>query len=414
MTVAGEATAVPTVDRAAAEQQYNEIYRKFWRPLTYFISVRVDARHASHAEDIAAEAFIELWTKFLSAGKEVYGPWGLLCFMGRQLIGNFYSRLAASRETAVDFGDPLNGRLAVGHSYASDQPDAASIATDLSTAMEAMTALSQKWRDAHTKTSMYRSRLEGGTFPMRPETRAATEQRLADLISESDQLLKDFRGACALVGELRRDLEAAGGPNWCSSTGMPPTAMRNWTKDKGTMSDPTRSHCDDGHELTLENTLFTKKGAKRCRTCMEVSWRASRAANPPKSKAKVPGQVQPHPKRVPEEKIQRARQLLRDTDMSIRQVAAEVGIGRATLSDRIPDLDQLRDAKQRRRAGNAPVSDELLDRAVQLLTDPANRRSVRAVCAELGFSDATLYTRVPNLAAMRREAYAKPLAGAAR
>lgn len=415
MSVAEEPTA-PTVDRAAAEKLYEDAYRRWWKPLTYFIAARISERHRSSAEDIAAETFIEVWTNFAMRGKDIGSVWGLLCHIARHRISGFYGRLAAERETSVDFSDPVNRSIEAGHSYAANQPEAASLAAELNDAMEVMADLSKKWRDAHTKTSLYRSRLEGGAFPMRPETRVAAEQKLADLMADRDQTLKDFRQACARVGELRRDLEAAGGPNWCSSTGQPPTQQRNWTRDLGTMSDPTRTHCDDGHELTLENTHFTYKGAKRCRTCMEVTWRASRAANPPKykPKAKAPGErAQPKPK-VPEETIQRARELLKNPDLSIRQVAAMVGVGKSTLSARIPDMDQLRTVDRKRVTG---ISQDLLDKAVQLLTDPDHPRNVRQVCRELGFSDATLYTRVPNLSALRAEAYGRRrnvLAGAAR
>lgn len=399
MTVQAEETTVPHVDQAAAAQQIEDAYRRWWKPLTYFIHARLDKRHVSHAEDLAAETFIELWTKFAAVGKDIASPWGLLCHMARNRIGKFYGTLAAVRESAVDFTDPANRGIEAGHSYAAHQPEAATLTAELNDALEVMAGLSQQWRDAHTKTSMYRSRLEGDAFVMRAETRTATEQKLAALTADSDRLLADFRKACALVGELRRDLEAAGGPNWCSSTGMPPTQARNWTKGTGTMSEPTRTHCDDGHELTLDNTLFTPKGAKRCRTCMAITWRASRSASP----KTVPAQTGP---RVPEETIQRARELLQTTKLSIRQIAAEVGVSRATLTDRIPDLDQIRDVN---RTKNNPVSDELLHKAVQLLTDPDHKRSVRSVCTELGFSDATLYTRVPNLAALRAEAYGRAL-----
>ncbi|QLJ06711.1 sigma-70 family RNA polymerase sigma factor (plasmid) [Streptomyces sp. NEAU-sy36] len=413
MTVQAEETTAP-VDLAAAERQYEEAYRRWWKPLTYFIYSRLDQRHVSYAEDIAADTFVELWTKFAARGKDIQFPWGLLCHMGRQRIGDFYGRLASIRELAIDFSDPLNRDVEAGHSYATDQPEAAILAAELNDALEVMADLSKKWREAHTKTSMYRSRLEGGRFHMRPETRTATKQRVEQLTRESDQLLIDFRESCARVGELRRDLEAAGGPNWQSSTGMPSTAMRNWTKDKGTMSEPTRTHCDDGHELTLENTLFTPKGAKRCRTCMEASWRASRAAKP--AMPKVPGPRKPRKPSehaIPEEKIQQARELLKNPDLSIRQVAAMVGLNRSSMCERIPDLDQLRDVDRKR---IVPVSDELLEKAVSLLTDPDHPRSVRSVCAELGFSNVTLYNRVPNLPALRAQAREKrrALAGAVR
>jgi DNA-directed RNA polymerase specialized sigma24 family protein len=415
VTVQAEEPTVPHVDRQTAEKQFEDAYRRWWKPLTYFIYARLDKRHVSNAEDLAAEAFTELWTNFSAVGRDVASPWGLLCHMARNRIGKFYGTLAAVRESAVDFTDPANRGIEAGHSYAAHQPEVATLTAELNDALEAMAGLSQKWRDAHTKTSLYRSRLEGDAFVMRPKTRAATEEKLAALTADSDRLLAEFRKACALVGDLRRDLEAAGGPNWCSSTGMPPTQARNHTKGMGTMSDPTRTHCDDGHELTLENTLFTPKGAKRCRTCMAITWRASRAAKPkPEPKQWKPGKK---PNRLPDEKIEQARQLLKDRpDLSIRQVAAMLGLNRSTLSSRIgAEIDQLRKVDRTRVTG---VDPQLLDKAVQLLTDPNQKRSVRSVCAELGFSDATLYTRVPNLAALRAEAYGRSLrrvpAGAAR
>lgn len=414
MTVQAQEPTV-SVDRVAAEQQLEDAYRRWWKPLTYFIFARIDVAHRSDVEEIASDAFMALWDEFLLRGRDVYAPWGLLCYLARRKIGYFYSGLPKRRtEALVDWSDPLNRGLEVGHSYAAHQPEAATLAAELSDAMETMTELSKKWREAHTKTSMYRSRLNSDTFNLRPETREATEQRLTVLTAESSKLLKDFRAACGMVGDLRRDLEAAGGPNWQSSTGMPASTARNWTKGKGTMSEPTRTHCDDGHELTLDNTLFTPKGAKRCRTCMEISWRAGRAAKPKREpKQWKPGK---QPNRIPDEKIEQARQLLKDRpELSIRQVAAMLGLNRSTLSSRIgAEMDQLRNVDRTRVTG---ISPELLDKAVQLLTDPDHRRNVRSVCRELGFSDATLYTRVPNLSELRAKAYGgrtRVLAGAAR
>lgn len=414
MSVAEESTAT-TVDLAAAERRYEEAYRRWWKPLTYFVYARLDARHHAHVEDIAAEAFIELWTNFLAKGKDVYDPMiGLLFYLARFRIASFYSDLVHKREAITDLGDPLNQRLVVGHSYAIERPDVALLAGELDTALENMNALSKQWRTQHSETARIRTDLESGLKAFTAKTRAAKTERLEEMVSESDRLLKEFRSACTLVAELRRDLEATGGPNWQSSTGMPPTAARNYTKGQGTMSEPTRTHCDDGHELTVENTLFTEKGAKRCRTCMAASWRATREARraaglPPRIRNDRPRPAVERKPAISADTLERARQLLADDPtLSINRVAAALGVPNSSL------WEQLKDIREERKQARAAASDEVMDRARALLTDPAHKRSVDSVSKELHISKATLYARIPDLSALRAQAYGRVLAGAAR
>jgi hypothetical protein len=311
VSVAEEPT-LQTVDLAAAEQRYEDAYRRWWKPLTYFIYARLDSRHHAHVEDIAAEAFIELWTNFLAKGRDVYDPMiGLLYYLTRFRIASFYSDLVHKREATTDLGDPVNQRLVVGHSYAIERPDVALLAAELDTALETMNALSKQWRTQHSETARLRTDLESDLKTFTAKTRAAKTNRLATMVTESDRLLKDFRAACTLVADLRRDLEATGGPNWQSSTGMPPTAARNPSKGEYNMSEPTRTHCDDGHALTLENTLFTEKGAKRCRTCMAASWRAGREAKKAAGIPRKRGQAGPPVERTPSIPSRRSNGLAR-------------------------------------------------------------------------------------------------------
>lgn len=404
-----------SLDQTAAVHRFEDIYRQWWKPLVYFITARISSRHISQAEDIAAEAFSELWTGFLAKGRDVYEPAsGLVFFLGRRQIAAFYSALIHQREATVDLGDALNQRLLRAHSYAIERPDVALLAAELDTALENMNALSKKWRTQHSETGRLRTDLESGARDFLPATRQAKQERLDTMLAHSDQLLTSFREACTLVAELRRDLEAVGGPNWQSSTGMPASASRNYTKGQGTMSEPTRTHCGDGHELTLDNTLFTPKGAKRCRTCMAVSWRAARearkAAGVPRSRGNRP---RPRVERTPAiapDIVARARQmLLDDPQLPMNHVAALLNVSNSTL------WEQLQDVRQERERARAAAADEALDRARALLTDPDHKRSVDSVSKELHISKATLYERIPNLSSLRAEAYGqRQLLGAAR
>jgi len=402
----------PTIALADAEGRLEDIYRRWWRPLTYFITARVNVRHICHAEDIAAEVFVQVWTDFLSQGRDVYDPaFGLLCYLARFRIAGFYSDLIHQREATVDLGDPVNQRVLTGHSYAIARPDIALLASELDTALENMNALSKQWRTQHSETARLRTDLESDLKTFTPKTRQAKQERLDAMLAESDRLLKDFRAACTIVGDLRRDLEATGGPNWQSSTGMPPTQAVNSAKGQYNMSEPTRTHCDDGHELTLENTLFTEKGAKRCRTCMAASWRKGRADRKAAGLPRI-RKGRPHVERTPAiapETVERARQmLLDDPTLPISKVAELLNVNNSTLWEQLPDI------RETRKQARAAAADQVLDHARAMLTDPDHKRSVASVAKELHISTGTLYTRIPNLAELRAQAYDRVPAGAAR
>lgn len=386
MTVPGETSTVPAqpLDRAAAEERMNELYRECWRGIHAFIWSRMEQRHVSMAEDLAADTFVLLWTKYLAAGKDVTGsPFGLLCTLARHRIADFY-KVRANRSVAVDFTDAANGYLERGHSYATHQPEAALIARDLHAAMETMADLSQQWRDAHA--GVYRQQRElDANRRLTPEERKTLKARARRTASASDRLLVRFREACAAVGALRAEMEAAAGPNWQSSTGLPvgdlkPASCRS--------ADPAATHCRNGHELTRDNTAFAENGRKECRTCLRNPARANQPAMP---------KVDPYATGV-----RRARNLLRTTTKSMRQIAKEVGVPRATLIDRIPDLHQLRDMSATR---ITRIPDEVIERAAALLTDPDNLRSLRSVSQEVGVDPGTLYGRIPDLAKRRQQIY---------
>lgn len=401
MTVPGTDTAPEAVvDRAAAEQRLEEIHRKYWRMVVHFIWTRVDQRHVSFAEDLASETFILLWTKYLSAGKDVAGhPIGLLCTLARHRIADFY-KVRRNQFLAVDFSDSANNYLERGHSYAHTQPEAALLAKELDQAMENMTDLSRKWRDSHTLAYRMRNLLNDSDSALTYEdSRPAVQAKYDSAVDQSDRLLKAFRQACARVGELRQGLEAAGGPNWCSSTGMPATTNRSYAKEDTSQ----RTHCSKGHELTLENTHFSERGNKKCRTCTKDRLAAQVPQRP----------AGPRQSTVPAEVIERARELLKNPALSVRKVAAMVGVPRTTLLDRIPDMDQLRSTAT---APNLKTSPEVIERARALLTDPERQRSIASVAKEVGVSGPTLYARIPDLTELRRQAYGqrRTLAGAAR
>lgn len=409
MTVPAEAAG--TIEPAAAEKKLEDIYRQWWRPLTYFITARLDKRHHAQVEDLAAEVFTELWTGFLAKGRDVYTPaFGLLCFLARRRIAGYFADLVHQREATVDLGDPAYARLVKGHSYAAERPDVALLAAELDTALETMAELSKQWRAQHSETARLRTDLESDLKDFLPKTRQAKQERLNAMLAESDRLLGAFREACTLVAELRRDLEAAGGPNWQSSTGMPPTAARNPVKGQHNMSEPTRTHCDDGHELTLANTLFTKKGAKRCRTCMAACWRRHRkTVGVPRRQYRDRAPAVEREPAIHPETLERARQmLLADSTLPINQVAAQLGVSNTSLWNQVPDI---RDARAKARDADA---DRVMDRARELLTDPDHKRSVASIAKELHVSTSTLYARIPDLQELRAKAYDRVPVGAGR
>lgn len=398
MTVSPESPDVLTDTSPAltGEARLEEIYRTYWRPLHMFIYVRVDDRHKSLAEDLAADSFMTLWTKYLAVGAPVWGPWKLLCAIARTTIIDFYKvRANKQMDRAVDFTDPANRGIERGHSYAPDQPEAAQLVKELDEALEVMTDQSQQWRAQHTRTHVYRTLLADDSLrlPMSPALKEKTEIRFKTALRKEVRSLESFRRTCARVGQLRIELEQAGGPNWCSSTGQPPTQNRSYLKP-GTMSDPERTHCPAGHEMTLANTSFNRDN-RVCRSCRAAETKAARPADKPSALSLM----------VPEEKIAEARELLKDPKLSMRRVAAMVGVARSTLAERIPDVDTLRDANALR---NVRTPDEVIDRARALLLDPARKRTLAAVTAEVGVSAVTLYGRIPNLSRLRRELYDAP------
>lgn len=392
MTVQGETPAVLAADQRSAEQQMTDIYRAHWRGVLGFLWNRMDDRHHSHVEDLAADVFMRLWTDFLSQGVEVYRPFGLLCHMARQRMSDFY-KVKANRymETAVDFSDPANRGIEAGHSYATHQPEAAALASELDDALERMTELSRLWRDKHSETHSLRARIDeraAKTAKLSADVKAKFEAACAD----NARLLEEFRKACGRVGQLRAELEAAGGPNWSSSTGQPASQNRS-NLQPGTMSDPNRTHCPDGHELTLMNTVFGTEGSRRCRACLTVELRQAYEKNR--------GPARPRRTGMTQEQLDKARELLKDPTMSIRKVSEMLGVPRSTLTENI-DVSELRDPQALRPTA---TPDHVIEKALALLLDPDNRQSVAKVAKQVGVSAPTLQARIPNLTARRREVY---------
>lgn len=399
MTVQGHTPTVAADDRQAAEQQLNEIYRAHWRGVVGFIWNRVDDRHRSHAEDLASDVFMELWDDFLLPGVEVYRPFGLLCHMARNRLAAFYKIKANRyRETAVDFSDPANRGLGAGHSYACYQPEVATLTAELDEALERMTQLSRQWRDKHSETHSLRARLDKRTIK-NAKVRAGVQAKFETASAENTRLLEQFRQACGRVGKLRAELEAAGGPNWSSSTGHPASQSRSHLPP-GSMSDPNRTHCDEGHELTLMNTVFGAEGGRRCRACLTVELRQAYEKSREQTR-KSRGPAKPRHTGLTPEQVDQARELLKDPSISLRKAAALLGIPRSTLTENI-DVSDLRDPQ----AGRVPTTpDNVIERALALLLDPDNRQSVAKVAKQVGVSATTLYARIPDLTARRHQVY---------
>lgn len=334
--------AAPGVDRAAVDQQFTEIYAECFNRLARYIRFRNTGSLASLAEDFAQETCIELYWKMLK-GEKFDHAYGILCFLSRAVVGR-YLRLKRNTEFKVrDLTDPVNTPLiATGHAYAPETPELAETAAALDAAMDVMHQASQVWRAAHQEKYKIRRALladEQGVTVIPIEKRASKQQKLAAVTAAEPLKLARFQEACRRVGVLRGELEQAGGANYRSSAGMPASAASaGSTKSGSVTSDPSVTHCPDGHLLDLDNTYFGENGRRRCRTCLDVqvkrsqTKRGQRAGSRP-DRGYGRGTIAP-------ELIEQARQMLLNTDngMSIEAVGRAIGVSTAVFYKRLPDV----------------------------------------------------------------------------
>jgi len=389
VTVQVEPADLSVADLDAAAQQFTDIYQTYAERLCRFIWHRLDVREAHLAEDLTSETFMELWRRYMLAGRadSVEKPYGLLCTMARSQIGQHFNK-KKNGEWALDFADPTNTPLlATGHAYALERPDVAGLVRDLDAAMEAMRAASKTWRDAHKDSHGLRSMLEDGYNASRggltESTKASLRQQLDAADQHEDQTLHTFRGTCARVGELRAELEAVAGPNWTSSVGHPVNPAISVIKAGAYRNDRSVTHCPDGHLLDLNNTHFEEDGSRVCRACRNARYAARRT---PAASTAV--------RTVHDDVIEKARAMLADpanVSLNLAAIAKRLNTSSTTLSNRIPDLAQLR-----KQAGAGSAQAEAADRARRLLTDPDGTLTLHEIAARSGIDYKAMKRALPQ------------------
>lgn len=73
------------------------------------------------------------------------------------------------------------------------------------------------------------------------------------------------------MGQLRGELERAGGGSWRSCSGWPPARYSGGKRLEGVASDPAAKHCSQGHPLDdLELVGFLADGTRVCRVCQNA------------------------------------------------------------------------------------------------------------------------------------------------
>jgi hypothetical protein len=335
MTVAGEAPAVVDGDLA---EVFSAQYKRNWPMLRGYIARRLDTRHAHLAEDMAQEAFIQVW-KLAVAGKlyRLDRLFPLLRLNARSVLGAFYETHAA-RERGYDFTDPANAPvLTTGHSYAVDTPVVADLVKDLEAAMRHMTACSTTWRALHKERFALRGYLADDYLASRggltDETKARHTVRLAEADQEEESALDAFRVACQTVGNLRAEIEAEAGVNWQSASGLPRIPDTTPTRRGVYRNDLSVTHCPAGHLLDKDNVNFGEDGSRRCRPCttaQNAKCSTSRSAEP----------LRPKRSTVDQAAIDAARAMYLDPDneLSLTAIARKVGTSKATLLRRVPEL----------------------------------------------------------------------------
>jgi DNA-directed RNA polymerase specialized sigma24 family protein len=255
-----------------ADDLFTSLYAKYWRRITWYMRERLDDRHVDYAEDLAQETFIRFWRYYAVKGKP--GSYTLLTLQARSTLAAFYETRAAG-ERATDFADPVNAPLASAcGTYAIGRPDMAPVVRELEAALEQMAEASQEWRGQHKAAGALRGRIAKCT---KAEKIAQREAEYREATGRSERLLITFRDACRRVGDLRAELERAGGPRWNASSGGPDAPAEREKTAGALKSDPTVTHCSKGHRLDLENANFDADGSRRCRTCKTDHERGRRA-----------------------------------------------------------------------------------------------------------------------------------------
>lgn len=254
---------------AAVEEQFEDIYREYFGDLVAWLRRRLPVTLVSQSEDFAQEAFLEMLA-YLGRGKPVGKPFGLLMKMAQRKVWTHQALHSTQHALTTDLNDPASAGLGLPkHRYAAGDPMLAMIAAELETAHERMTEVSDRWRQLHNKLGKMKSRTADSSA-CRETLRKAEwrEARRDDLRLQRDEALAELQEACRVVGQLRGELERAGGGSWRSSCGWPPARYSGGKRVEGVAADPTATECSVGHPLNdLECVGFSADGIRTCRPC---------------------------------------------------------------------------------------------------------------------------------------------------
>lgn len=390
MTVSGE-TCTGSTDQPAAEQ-FTEIYAEHWNRLRKYVHFTVPLHMTDLAEDFAQETFIELWRHMLK-GRPVTRPYGLLRFMAVRKIASHFAVKSNLDYKAVDMEDPATVAILniSDHRYAANDPVLASLAAELDQAMLRMQDASASWRELHKKTHLLDQRIASGFDTERVKQNAATARQ------DRDSALVGLQEACGAVGAIRAELERVGGGDWKSSSGLPASVAGDGKGRAGSVaSDNSRTHCDAGHRLDLDNSSFSAGARRSCRRCAEAT--VARSTGRTRK-----GTDSSYRTAVTQVVLDRALAVLMDpanSHRTLNELAPEIGLSSQTLRRHFPNLGL------RRRAAavdagtphlyRARVPDAVIEEARRALADPGTADlAISDIAAQVGAPTASLYKRLP-------------------
>jgi DNA-directed RNA polymerase specialized sigma24 family protein len=335
VTVPGQTPAVSADDRQAAERQFTEIYAAHRVRLVRYLAMLLGPGQTPLAEDMAQDAFIQLWRDLTEKANPVDSArvYGLLKIMGRRAIGSYY-KSARNHEASVDYDAPDSKPLIpAGHSYAPDVPELHALALELDAAMQRMTEASELWRNLNKESAACRLKLSDGWRDNRGGLTPRTRQDLEAKAVETEAAEEK-----ALV-DFRETCRLVGQLR----AELERAAGPNWRSSTGM---PNRTHSGGGelsyakdptatHCATghLLDRLNTAYTAEGYRRCRECL-RAQQAKSKPRGGALPAGRG----RTVDPEVIERARQLLADPALghTVLTVAALLGVGQMTLYRAFP------------------------------------------------------------------------------
>lgn len=161
MTVQAPAS-VASVDLDAATQ-FEEIYRQCYMRLVRYLAWLLKTPYHPLAEDLAQETFLRLWLDYVAKDgiREPEKVYGLLKVMARHRVHDHF-KAGRNQESTVDLADHANRDLEAGHGYALGLPGVSMLVAELDAAMERMTCASEKWRGLNKESVRLRMLLADG------------------------------------------------------------------------------------------------------------------------------------------------------------------------------------------------------------------------------------------------------------